>query len=127
MTQDEMIAANAPTPTTPATAEQLREDAKFFRQRAQSIHGLMSANGGDDDYQQDIDSYQRAADALYAEAARMEADPERELREQRDKAREREIVLELALQVVANDCLDPRWQEHAETALAFTPEAPDAK
>ena len=45
----------------------------------------------------------------------------------RDKAREREIVLDLALRVVANDCLDPRWQEHAETALAFTPEAPDAK
>jgi hypothetical protein len=63
---------NAPTPTTPATAEQLREDAKFFRQRAQSIHGLMSANG-DDDYQQDIDSYQRAAAALDAEAARLEA------------------------------------------------------
>jgi hypothetical protein len=63
---------NASTPTTPATAEQLREDVKFFRQRAQSIHGLMSANG-DDDYQQDIDSYQRAAAALDAEAARMEA------------------------------------------------------
>ena len=63
---------NAPPPTPASTAEQLREDAKFFRQRAQSIHGLMSANG-DDDYQQDIDSYQRAAAALDAEAARMEA------------------------------------------------------
>jgi hypothetical protein len=58
-----------------------------------------------------------ALTAIDAEAARLEADP----------AREREIVLELALRVVANDCLDPRWQEHAETALAFTPEAPDAK
>ena len=116
------MASDALTPETPATAEQLREDAAYFRDHATSLYRTGSLVL--------LDAAARAmsaAAALDAEAARREAGPERELRKQRDKAREREIVLELALRVVANDCLDPRWQEHAETALAFTPEAPDAK
>jgi hypothetical protein len=59
---------NAPTPTTPATAEQLRRDADLYRIRAA---GATEAEW--------TERHTRAAAALDAEAARREA-PHAELR-----------------------------------------------
>jgi hypothetical protein len=74
---------NAPTPTTPATAEQLREDAARLRKSVDDIertldHGL-TPDGDEFDPDTLVDIYAlrdastRAAAALDAEAARMEA------------------------------------------------------
>ena len=57
---------NAPTPTTPATAEQLREDAEWYREYADSLNKVWDS--GEPERR-----HRRAAAALDAEAARMEA------------------------------------------------------
>jgi hypothetical protein len=70
---------NAPTPTTPATAEQLREDADRVRALAknEAIMAEMQGEGGDPlmaaDCLADSRALARAAAALDAEAARREA------------------------------------------------------
>ena len=66
------MASDAPTPTTPATAEQLREDAAHYRRRARAA--AYAADAFDEPlYLCDEARYTRAAAALDAEAARMEA------------------------------------------------------
>ena len=112
------MASDAPTPTTPATAEQLREWAQWLRDQERERHTI-TAEG--------IERAHGIAAALDAEAARREADPERELRERVAKL-EALFVREVDPFGLVGDDLT-LW-EHIDRRMnpdRYFLEAPDAK